>query len=303
MIRRGRIWAVGALCVILLLGWPAQASELVDLAKNGDIAGVTSVLDGGAAVDEVDGGITALYVACEKGNLELVRLLVSRGADVNLMVKLQRTPLYGAIKSGYAHIVKLLLDSGANPNQITKLQTPLHIAAQDGCLQCVIDLVEAGAEVNALTSSGIPPIHFAERGDHEDIVAYLLDHGAGPPATAPISPLLASADAEAGRQIFEKNCVKCHIATSEAETSKRPNLWGIVGRPKASEGDVDYSPVLKDAGGAWTFEDLNTFIAHPTLTLPGTTMEFAGLQDEKERADLIAYLRILSGAPVPLPQN
>ncbi|MEO7223485.1 MAG: ankyrin repeat domain-containing protein, partial [Devosia sp.] len=204
MIIRGRIWAIAALTIFLLLGWPAQASELVDLAKSGDIAAVTSALDGGAAVDEIDGGVTALYVACEKGNVELARLLISRGADVNLMVKLQRTPLYGAIKGGYADIVKLLLDSGADPNQIAKLQTPLHIAAQDGCLQCVIALVEAGAEVNALTSSGIPPIHFAKRGGHEEIAAYLLDHGAGPPTSAPISPLLALADAGSGKQTFEK---------------------------------------------------------------------------------------------------
>ena len=301
MIRRARIWAMGAVWILCLLGWPAQASELVDLAKKGDIAAVTAVLDGGAAVDEIGDGVTALYVACEKGNVELARLLVGRGADANLMVKLQRTPLYGAIKGGYADIVRLLLDSGADPNQTTKLQTPLHIGAQDGCLQCVIALVEAGAEVNALTSSGIPPIHFAKRGGHEEVAAYLLDHGAGPPDSAPISPLLASADAESGKQTFEKTCVKCHIATSEAETSKRPNLWGILGRSKASESDVDYSAVLKDAGGTWTFEDLNAFIAHPTLTLPGTTMEFAGVQVEKERADLIAYLRTLSGAPMPLP--
>lgn len=300
MIVRGRIWALAAFAIVLLLG-PARASDLVSLAKNGDIAGVTSVLDGGAAVDELDGGITALYVACEKGNVDLARLLISRGADVNLMVKLQRTPLYGAIKGGYANIVKLLLDSGADPNLIAKLQTPLHIAAQEGCLQCVIDLVGAGAEVNALTSSGIPPIHFAKRGGHEDIVAYLLDHGAGPPAVPPIAPLLASADAGSGKQLFEKNCVKCHIATSEPETSKRPNLWGVVGRPKASDVDVDYSDVMKAAGGEWTFEELNAFVVHPTLTLPGTTMEFAGVADEKERADLIAYLRTLSDAPAPLP--
>ncbi len=300
MIVRGRIWALAALTIVLLLG-PAQASDLVNLAKTGDIAAVTSALDAGAAVDELDAGITALYVSCEKGYLELARLLISRGADVNLMVKLQRTPVYGAIKGGHADIVKLLLDSGADANQITKLQTPLHIAAQEGCLQCVVALVEAGAEVNALTSSGIPPIHFAKRGGHEDIAAYLLDHGAGPPTTAPISPLLASADAESGRQLFEKTCVKCHIATSEPETSKRPNLWNVVGRPKASDIDVDYSDVMKAAGGTWTLEELNAFVLHPTLTLPGTTMEFAGVADEKERADLIAYLRSLSDAPLPLP--
>ena len=61
--------------------------------------------------------------------------------------------------------------------------------------------------------------------------------------------------------------------------------------------------MLRDAGGTWTIEELNVFIQHPALTLPGTGMDFAGLPDEKERADLLAYLQTLSDAPVPLPQN
>jgi len=304
MITYGHAWVMGvAASALLLLALSARASELTDLVKKGDVASVTSALDSGAAVDELYGGVTALYFVSESGNVEIAKLLIDHGADVDLTVKLQRTPLYGAIKAGHSDIVTLLLDSGADPNKVTKLQTPLHLAAEGGCLQCVIALVEAGAEVNALLKNGSPPIHLAKRSGHEDIVAYLLEHGAGPPDSAPISPLLAAADTETGKQTFEKACVACHIATSDAETSKRPNLWGIVGRPKASESDVAYSAVLKALGGTWTFEELNAFLAHPPLTLPGTEMNFAGLPDEAERASLIAYLRTLSDAPVPLPAN
>lgn len=301
MTKWDRIWVIKAFSVSLLFVGPALGSELVDLARDGDVAGVTSALDAGAEVDEQGGGVTALYVASEAGNVELARLLIDRGADVDLLVKFQRTPLYGAITTDHPDVVRLLLDSGADPNKITKLQNPLHIAAQEGCLQCVIDLVGAGGDVNALTSIGSPPVHLAKRGGYEDIVAFLLDHGGAPPVTAPISPLLASADTQLGKQTFEKNCVECHIATSEPETSKRPNLWGIVGRARAQEGDVDYSPVMREVGGTWTFENLNSFIAYPTRTLPGTTMEYVGVKGEKERAEIIAYLRTLSDAPVPLP--
>jgi cytochrome c len=300
MLKRIRVWVLWASWFLCILALPAQASALGDLVKSGDIAAVTAALEGGADVNELD-GVTALYIACEAGNAEMVKLLIDRGADANLQVKLQRTPLYAAIKGGFADIVKLLLDGGADPNKVAKLQTPLHIAAEDGCLQCVIDLVEAGADVNALLKNGSPPIHLAKRSGHEDIVAYLLDHGGGPPHVAPIAPLLASADANAGAAIFEAVCVACHIATAEPETSKRPNLWGVVGRAKASEADVAYSPVLKQAGGTWTFEELNAFLAHPPRTLPGTEMNFAGLDQETQRADMIAYLRTLSDAPVPLP--
>jgi cytochrome c len=301
MIARGCALALGAALALSLVAPVASASEFIDLVKAGDVAAVTSLLDSGTPVDELDGGVTALYVASEGGNVELAQLLVSRGADVNITVKLQRTPLYGAVKAGHADVVKLLLDSGADPNKVAKLQTPLHVAAETGCLQCVIDLVGAGAEVNALLKNGSPPIHLAKRSGHEDIVAYLLEHGGGPPEVAPISSLLASANAEQGKHTFDEVCVACHIATAEPETSKRPNLWDIVGRVKASESDVAYSPELKAAGGAWTYEELNAFLAHPPRTLPGTEMNYAGLESEQARADLIAYLRSLSNAPVPLP--
>lgn len=295
-----KVCAVAAAVLLLLVG-PVRAVDLGELAEQGDVSAVMAALDGGTPVDQVEGGVTALYVASERGDVELATLLIGRGADVNLSVRLQRTPLYGAIKSGQAAIVELLLEKGADPNKEAKRQTPLHLAADGGCLQCVIALVDAGAEVNALLETGAPPIHFAKRGGHADIVGYLLEHGAGPEPSAPISPLLASADVGSGEQIFSKACVTCHIATPAAEDSKRPNLWGIVGRTKASESDVEYSPALQSVGGTWTYEDLNAFLEHPMLVMPGTAMSFVGLSGETERANLIAYLRTLSDAPVALP--
>jgi cytochrome c len=287
--------------VLWLFALPVQASDLGDLVKNGDAAAVTSALDKGAAINEID-GVTALYIACEAGNVELAKLLIDRGADVNLPVSWQRTPLFAANKGGYADIVKLLLSNGADPNQLAKSQTPLHVAAENGCLQCVIYLVDAGADVNALASNGSPPIHLAKLRGHDDVVAYLQSHGAGRPAIAPISARLASASAESGKEIFDSTCGACHLVAPGIKNPK-PNLWGIVGRRKASQSDVQYSSSLKDAGGNWTFEELNLFISNPALTLPGTDMLFPGLQDEKQRADLVAYLRTLSHTPLPLPGN
>ncbi|MER8465354.1 ankyrin repeat domain-containing protein [Mesorhizobium sp. M1409] len=302
MIKRARIWAISASCVLWLFTLPAQASHLGDLVRNGDVAAVTSALDKGAAINEID-GVTALYIACEGGNVELAKLLINRGADVNLPVSWQRTPLYAANKAGHAEIVKLLLDNGADPNRVAKAQTPLHVAAENGCLQCVIHLVDAGAEVNALTSNGNPPIHLAKLRGHDDVVAYLRSHGAGRPAIASISARLASASAESGKEIFDGTCGACHLASPSLKIPKRVNLWGVVGRPKASQSDVPYSSAIKEAGGTWTFEDLNSFISNPAFALPGTDMIFPGLRDEKQRADLIAYLRTLSDTPMPLPDN
>jgi cytochrome c len=302
MIKRAREWVIRASWVVWLFALPAQAGDLRDLVRNGDVAAVTSALDKGAAIDEIN-GVSALYVACETGNLKLAKLLVSRGADVNLPVTWQRTPLYAANKGGHADIVKLLLSNGADPHQLAKAQTPLHVAAENGCLQCVVYLVDAGADVNALTSNGSPPVHLAKLSGHKEVVAYLQSHGAKRPVMAPISGRIGSANVQSGKEIFDGTCGACHLSAPGLKVPKRANLWGIVGRRKGSEGDVQYSPSLKDADGDWTFEELNLFISNPALTLPGTDMSFPGLQEEKQRIDLIAYLRTLSDTPMPLPDN
>jgi len=58
---------------------------------------------------------------------------------------------------------------------------------------------------------------------------------------------------------------------------------------------------LKAKVGSWTYEELNAWLNKPAAFAPGTRMAFAGLNSEKQRADLIAYLRSLSHNPVPLP--
>jgi cytochrome c len=75
----------------------------------------------------------------------------------------------------------------------------------------------------------------------------------------------------------------------------------VVGRKKASTPFGGYSKTLRDWSGSWTYEDLNIFIAGPTLTTPGVDMDVRGAPDEADRLNVIAYLRTLSDSPVPLP--
>ena len=81
-----------------------------------------------------------------------------------------------------------------------------------------------------------------------------------------------------------------------------PNLWGVVGRPKASEPGFAYSEQLKAKGGAWTIDDLNQFITNPKAFVTGTKMTFPGDDHARERADIIDYLNSLSDNPAPLPK-
>lgn len=126
--------------------------------------------------------------------------------------------------------------------------------------------------------------------------------GPAAPAEAeqPIEALLAKSDAARG-ETAAKKCASCHTFTKDGPNRVGPNLWGIVNRPKASHEGFNYSAALKAKGGNWTYEDLNHFINSPKKLVPGTSMQFAGINRDGERADLINYLHTLADAPGPLP--
>jgi cytochrome c len=118
----------------------------------------------------------------------------------------------------------------------------------------------------------------------------------------PIEQLLAAADIGRG-EIVAKKCAACHTFTKGGRPLVGPNLWGIVGRSKASEAGVNYSAALKSKGGNWTVDDLNQFINNPKGAIPGTNMTFDGVKRAGDRADIIAYLNSLSDNPAPLPKS
>jgi cytochrome c len=117
----------------------------------------------------------------------------------------------------------------------------------------------------------------------------------------PVAERLASADARAGERVSSK-CKSCHDMTAAKKLKIGPPLWDIVQAGKAGIDGYGYSSALSGAGGNWSYEDLDAFIASPKNFLSGTKMTFAGIKDGKDRADLIAYLRSLSAAPKPLPK-
>jgi cytochrome c len=280
----------------------SHAGAIHEAAKNGDVAAISAALDAGANVNESDAVAPPLYYAVSGAHLEAAKLLIERGADVNALSGFGVGSLAPAVGKCNVELIKLLLDHGANPNSTIGTETVLHYAAERGYLDCVKALVEAGADVNAVTSNDQyrTPLHIAKRRGFKEIADYLLAHGVILPKPTSISPKLGAADVQKGQTVFEVNCGFCH-STVPNERKVGPTLWGIVGRDKAAVEEMTYSETLKSWEGVWTYEDLNTYLYGPTLTTPGALMEIRGVPDETERVNLIAYLRTLSDKPLPLP--
>jgi cytochrome c len=118
----------------------------------------------------------------------------------------------------------------------------------------------------------------------------------------PLGELLAKADVGRGQSSAQK-CAICHTFDKGGKNLVGPNLWNIVGRPRASEQGFNYSPAMKAKGGNWTIADLNDFVMNPKGFVPGTAMTFAGIPRGSERADVLAFLNSLADNPQPLTKG
>ena len=98
---------------------------------------------------------------------------------------------------------------------------------------------------------------------------------------------------ENGEQIFRK-CRACHQVGDGAKNFVGPVLNNIMNRPAGSVEGYNYSAANKEAGQkglVWTEENLFRYLENPAVFMPKTKMAFAGLKDDADRRDLIAYLK------------
>ena len=118
----------------------------------------------------------------------------------------------------------------------------------------------------------------------------------------PVLALIAAADVARGESVA-KACATCHNFDKGGPNMTGPNLYGVIGRNKASHAGFDYSDPMKTAGGAWTYHDLSRFLWKPQKFVAGTKMTFVGLKKAEDRAALIAWLRTRADSEPALPSE
>ncbi|BAS85745.1 Os03g0679800, partial [Oryza sativa Japonica Group] len=139
-------------------------------------------LDKGADPNKKDAaGFAPLHEAAKKGHVGIARLLLSKGASVDVSSS-EGTPLHVAASNGKSSTVQILLEHRANPNVILPdCYTPLtavlsatpEIVNESECLKCMKLLVKAGAIYNLATPD--TPLKIATRNGLTECVAYLLE--------------------------------------------------------------------------------------------------------------------------------
>jgi ankyrin repeat protein len=177
-------------------------SELIDAVEAGDKARALELLDSGADADAKDGrNVTVLALAADA---EIARMLIRRGADVNAKDDSGLTPLMWAARKGRTEIAGILMDNGAGveasedpriraellarDNRRSRAEcitfaeryfmSPLMLAAEEGMTETAMMLIGRGANVNAITWTGLTPLMWAAGGGHMETVEMLVENGA-----------------------------------------------------------------------------------------------------------------------------
>ena len=124
---------------------------------------------------------------------------------------------------------------------------------------------------------------------------------AGPAAgpVVPLATLLASGDVAKGEATFAK-CKACHSIDAGGANGQGPNLHAVLGKKHGHLPGFAYSEALLAAPGMWDWENMNSWLTSPKKYAPGTQMQFAGIPNPQDRADLLLYLNA-QGSNLPLP--
>ena len=149
------------------------------------------------------------------------------------------------------------------------------------------------------------PEHHGHHGDHGKTVygfpvPEIVSADAEEVFITPITVRLANANPALGPKNAAK-CTTCHAFEQGGANKLGPALWNVVGKDIASADGFAYSGALAGIDGVWDAEALDGFLLKPKAWAPGTKMGFAGLRDDEDRANLIAWMFQQADAPLALP--
>jgi ankyrin repeat protein len=186
--------------------------SIVRYGGGGQLDTVNLLLAAGADIDTIAKrgpkveATTALLLALQKDESEMVRFLIERGADVNRIDENGLTPLVAAADKGNSDIFTILLAEGADPRiPDRKGRTPLMAAVENGNVNIINALLAEGFDPNCADSEGNTLLHIAINENNTEAFKVLLENGADPRAANMYgwTPLHRAAATDAAEEVFE----------------------------------------------------------------------------------------------------
>ncbi|HKY44235.1 MAG TPA: ankyrin repeat domain-containing protein [Pyrinomonadaceae bacterium] len=261
--------------------------QLYDAINTGDAQTFASLI---GLVGQQDRDNFLLYVLSQsqKDPLEIVRVLIEKGADVNTPSR-SETALMRAAGKGYVDIVRLLLSKGAQVNANVDDGTPLMVAVRRGDIEIMKILLAAGADVNLVHRVGDQALMMAARQrslrtpsaePNAEMVELLLAHGADPKARGDWNrTALMSANTAAKVKLLLAKGAEIDAQDKDGQTALMH---------AAERGDAAVAGALLDSGASvnlvdnegltallYSLDDENMALGDERQTLPARRLEVA----------------------------
>jgi len=206
--------------LVFLAAGPPDA-PVADAAMRGDLDSVREMLRRGADVNAPQAdGMTALHWAAERGDVELTEMLLFADAHPGARTRNGHyTPLHLAARAGQSGTVGLLVEDGAVLDAGSRHgATALHFAAGSGIVSTVEALLTGGAQVDPREGAyDQTPLMWAAAEDHVAVVERLLAAGADPTLFSRVEDIAARAEADERRLRLRNLRVDAVTALREAE--------------------------------------------------------------------------------------
>lgn len=243
-----------------------------------------------------ENGNSLLHMAVRAGNIEIVKYLVSRNADVNIENSRNETPLQLAVNESSLEIVKYLISHGADVGVKDNFnKTPLHNAVIEGEIELVKFIVSQGPDLNAKDNSRESPLFIAIRHNRLDIANYLISQGAE----------LNSKD-NTGRSPLHEAVVNGHfdlvknliLQGADINAKDRYDIYPL--HDAANEGKLEITKYLVSHGAEVNVRGVAALAWHPfNRTLGCTPLHLAA---NKGHLEIVKYL-ISHGADLNIKNN